>query len=29
MLVGILAHGADEDYENGREPIERGDPFPG
>jgi NADPH-dependent 2,4-dienoyl-CoA reductase/sulfur reductase-like enzyme len=29
VLVGILAHGADEDYENGREPIERGDPFPG
>ncbi len=28
-LVGVLAHGADEDYENGREPIERGDPFPG
>ena len=29
VLIGILAHGADEDYENGREPIERGDPFPG
>ncbi|CAA9438185.1 MAG: Ferredoxin reductase [uncultured Rubrobacteraceae bacterium] len=29
VLVGILAHGADEDYENGRAPIERGDPFPG
>lgn len=28
-LVGILTHGADEDYEEGREPIERGDPFPG
>ena len=28
-LVGILTHGADEDYENGRGPIERGDPFPG
>ncbi|HKH12127.1 MAG TPA: FAD-dependent oxidoreductase [Rubrobacter sp.] len=28
-LVGILAHGADEDYENGRQPIERGAPFPG
>jgi 3-phenylpropionate/trans-cinnamate dioxygenase ferredoxin reductase component len=28
-LIGILAHGADEDYEDGREPIERGDPFPG
>ena len=28
-LVGILAHGADEAYESGREPIERGDPFPG
>lgn len=28
-LVGILTHGADKDYENGREPIERGDPFPG
>jgi 3-phenylpropionate/trans-cinnamate dioxygenase ferredoxin reductase component len=28
-LIGILAHGADEDYENGREPIERGDPFLG
>ena len=28
-LVGILAHGADEDYENGRAPIERGDPFRG
>lgn len=26
-LVGILAHGADEDYEQGREPIERGAPF--
>jgi len=29
VLVGILTHGADEDYENGRAPIERGDPFPG
>jgi 3-phenylpropionate/trans-cinnamate dioxygenase ferredoxin reductase subunit len=29
VLTGILAHGADEDYENGREPIERADPFPG
>ncbi len=29
VLVGILTHGADEDYENGRTPIERGDPFPG
>ena len=29
VLVGVLAHGADEDYENGRAPIERGDPFPG
>ncbi len=29
VLVGILTHGADEDYENGRLPIERGDPFPG
>lgn len=29
VLVGILTHGADEDYENGRSPIERGDPFPG
>lgn len=28
-LIGILAHGADEAYENGRGPIERGDPFPG
>ena len=28
-LVGILTHGADEDYEAGRAPIERGDPFPG
>jgi 3-phenylpropionate/trans-cinnamate dioxygenase ferredoxin reductase component len=26
-LVGVLAHGADEDYENAREPIERGAPF--
>jgi len=29
VLVGILTHGADEDYENARTPIERGDPFPG
>lgn len=28
-LVGILTHGADEDYQAGREPIERGEPFPG
>lgn len=29
VLAGILAHGADEDYENGRGAIERGEPFPG
>ncbi len=27
-LVGVLAHGADEDYDDAREPIERGAPFP-
>ncbi len=29
VLVGVLAHGADETYEAAREPIERGAPFPG
>lgn len=29
VLVGILTHGADEEYDEGREPIERGAPFPG
>ena len=28
-LVGVLSHGADEDYERGRELIERGTSFPG
>lgn len=28
VLVGILAHGADEDYEEGRQRIETGAPFP-
>jgi 3-phenylpropionate/trans-cinnamate dioxygenase ferredoxin reductase component len=28
-LVGVLSHNADEDYESGRELIERGEPFPG
>jgi 3-phenylpropionate/trans-cinnamate dioxygenase ferredoxin reductase component len=27
VLVGVLSHGADEDYERGRELIERGAPF--
>ena len=27
-LVGVLAHGSDEDYEEGRELIESGSPFP-
>jgi 3-phenylpropionate/trans-cinnamate dioxygenase ferredoxin reductase subunit len=27
-LVGVLAHGSDEDYEEGRELIESGAPFP-
>jgi hypothetical protein len=26
-LAGVLAHGADDDYERGRELIERGEPF--
>jgi len=26
-LAGVLAHGADKDYENAKEPIERGVPF--
>lgn len=29
ILVGVLAHGADEEYEQGRGPIERGAAFPG
>ncbi|HET7478965.1 MAG TPA: FAD-dependent oxidoreductase [Rubrobacteraceae bacterium] len=29
VLVGVLAHGADEDYEKGREEIERGVPLRG
>ncbi len=29
VLVGVLAHGADEEYESARGPIERGDTFPG
>ena len=28
-LVGVLSHESDDDYERGRELIERGDPFPG
>ena len=28
-LVGVLSHNAEEDYESGRELIERGEPFPG
>ncbi|MGH3145405.1 MAG: NAD(P)/FAD-dependent oxidoreductase [Rubrobacter sp.] len=29
VLVGVLAHGADEDYDKGRELIEQGAPLPG
>jgi len=29
VLVGVLAHGADDDYERGRQLIEAGAPFPG
>ena len=28
-LVGIISHNSDDDYERGRELIERGEPFPG
>jgi 3-phenylpropionate/trans-cinnamate dioxygenase ferredoxin reductase subunit len=28
-LVGVLSHNSDDDYERGREFIERGEPFPG
>jgi NADPH-dependent 2,4-dienoyl-CoA reductase/sulfur reductase-like enzyme len=28
-LVGVLSHNTDDDYERGREPIERGEPFRG
>ena len=28
-LVGVLSHNSDEDYERGRDLIERGEPFPG
>jgi 3-phenylpropionate/trans-cinnamate dioxygenase ferredoxin reductase component len=28
-LVGVLSHNSDDDYERGRELVERGEPFPG